>query len=110
MQTGLEVEAKGKIVVVELVFKAELYGKGGIYYKITMGSDNEGLYYIQSIGNTSIEAVGSVKATVKYDKSTSKTKRTEKEQAKQKGVGVQKTFVILGEKTWWKGEKNRFDN
>ena len=113
MQVGLEVDVNGKFVLIQVKFKAELYGKGGLYYKLSFGADSRGLYYQQSFGNTSIVAVGKLSGGV----SLRKAKRTESTdygtvtstQTTDMNHSVGKTFTILDKKEWGEGEKNYFN-
>jgi|GEM_PF-2848880 len=112
IQAGLEVHLELKVLIMEVTFDAEIYGKGSIYYKIALGTDDEGLYYRSSAGNTSVDVTGKVKATVKFSDEKEEPEETpvhiKESKEKKAGTGLEKTVPILPKKEWWKGDKNRF--
>ena len=115
IKAGVKIKAEGKVYVVKYNFKADFHGKGGVFYKIIMGTDEQGLFYTHSVGNTSIEVSGSVVASVDFDAKGGKNKGkyvdSEKSGSKNAGVGVKvKTFPLLGQDTWLESEKQRFEN
>lgn len=98
-----ELEVQGKFIGMQLQFKTEAYGKGGLFCDLYFGIDDNGIYYTVGYGNTSCEIAAKIKGNItKEDESTIRgyNIRTEKQNEEISFIELEHKIELITEKTW----------
>ena len=106
----LEADYDGKWIIVKVYFKAECYGKGGIFIEFDFGVDDKGIYYQILPGNTSCELGYKLSGGMDWkgeteDEETSYSTTEINNEAGYSGEGGNK--IVILEKGYWGDTENR---
>lgn len=98
-----ELDVQGKFIGIQLQFKTEAYGKGGLFCDLYFGIDDNGIYYTVGYGNTSCEIAAKIKGSILTNTTHKRRGSIVKQDSKKEEVSfveLEHKIELIPEKTW----------